>query len=108
MKRLSAVLITGLIVLPGYAEPQPPAWDEFCPSKYLTATYKEPGLFTTRWRRDKNYWAKRRGQFNNSLKLCEESSSDKAMCYLKVRQAEQQRTDQWETKKAQTKALRNL
>jgi hypothetical protein len=55
--------------------PTKPTWAEFKPVLDL-------GL---------PYWKKREAQFNQEIALCETTSTDKAMCYLQVRQLESQK-----------------
>lgn len=53
----------------------------------------------------RNYWAVRHTEFQSEVATCDATTSDKAMCYLPVRQMESQKTQTYVTH-MDSKALR--
>lgn len=118
-------------------QPQAPQWYEFCPAQYLKADFVEvpkafnngllaasvfvpPAAFIAipmaGHRNSKinaanlnNYWVARRQDFDKEVALCNASTSDKAMCFMQIRQMESQKTEalkQNEAMKQLTRATR--
>jgi hypothetical protein len=122
MKKLAALAC--LMLMPvSFAQDSglAPKWHEFCPTHYCDAQLgDEPqynrlgnGLaamtiigapFVARNRRKyveqdlSNYWARRRAAFENEIKLCESEQTGRAMCYLQVRQMEDNKNAQYKAR----------
>ncbi len=116
MKHLMVIALL-LLCAPAWGQPVPPRWEDFCPKKYcnaelqeepelnrathavsavltggLSAFYSLPKIKKARKIQEQNYWATRRTAFHNSLALCDQTQTDKALCYLQVTQIENQKT----------------
>lgn len=124
MKRIIASVVFMILLPACFADeviPLKPMWEEFCPPKYqLAKPVDEPGYnrgayisasmvpglslialpLAARARKKQeeaqrvNYWSNRRVQFDSEIGLCAQTNTDKAMCYMQIRQMESQKNDQ--------------
>jgi hypothetical protein len=141
MKRLVTLFCLLASISPCFADVPVPEWSEFVPTEYLNPQsgpvhpqmskkkkaliissgllnpFVPTAIFAGRKMREKNevdlrdYWTRRKTQFDNEVATCDATTTDKAMCYMQLRQMESNKNQsfsQLQMQAQQTAATRSL
>lgn len=133
--KIALILLAGLLLMPNFmaiAEVRPPEWKEFCPQAYLNSEYDKNVYYTygakevlralsivgipwnvRNWHKhlnqqENNYWVSRRYAFKNELATCQNEPNAQAICYLKIREMEDNKTAQHQNQAALTNINNNI